>query len=100
MIREINPTYDEVLVIDPEEYKKYYYTLYAKRFDIQIDDVDILEDDCMIAYSNESQEEIVKHRNKLIEDGYYKPTELYVRVIPNFCYRQPKKNKYAEINKI
>ena len=83
----MNPTYDECLVIDIEKKVPMYYTLYAKRRDIKVNDVTLAEDDCLIAYSDFSKEEIVAHRSKLINGGYYKPIELYMRVLPNFSYK-------------
>jgi len=93
MIQEMNPTYDEVLMIDTDDNKKQYFTLYARRKNIVMDSLEIIEDDCMVAYSDKSNEEIILHRSKLIKSGYYKPHELYVRIIPNLTYRKPPRNK-------
>lgn len=90
MITEINPNYDDVLVIDTDDNAKRYYVLIANRKDVNVDNDMVLEDDCMIAYSNSSMDEIVNHRNKLIKSGYYKPTEVYIRELPNYRYRKPK----------
>ena len=86
----MNPNYAECLILDIKSNIKKYYTLYAKRKNLPVQESDeiIDEDDCLIAYSDKSQKEIVDHRNSLVKAGYYKPTELYVRVIPNFMYNK------------
>lgn len=83
MIEEINPNYDDYLFVDFDERKATYYLLFAKRRDIYIDEKLIVEDDCLIAYSDKSKEELAAHRSKLITSGYYKPTDLYIRPIKN-----------------
>ena len=86
----MNPVYDECLVLNIKSTIKNYYTLYARRKNLKQYNSENgpSEDDCLIAYSDKSQAEIVDHRNKLVKSGYYKPTELYIRVVPNFLYNK------------
>lgn len=90
MIFEINPNYDEVIILDIDNNVPVYFALFALRRNITISDIDVLEDDCMIAYSNTSMDEIINHRCKLVNDGYHKATELYIRKVPNYTYKKPK----------
>jgi hypothetical protein len=87
----MNPNYDECLILDVKSNVKQYFTLYANRKNLQSSansEELIKEDDCLIAYSDKSQKEIVDHRNKLVSSGYYRPTELYIRIIPNFLFNK------------
>lgn len=84
----MNPIYDDALVLNLDKNISMYYTLYAKRRNVSVNDVILDEDDCLIAYSDVSKDEIVQHRSKLIAGGYYKPIELYLRNIPNFNYKR------------
>jgi len=90
MIFEINPVYDDVLVLDAEDHIRVYYALFANRKNVTVDNTDVLEDDCLIAYSNDSLEEIANHRSNLVKKGYYKSVEMYIRNIPNFNFKKPK----------
>jgi hypothetical protein len=91
MIFEINPIYDDVLVLDTEKHINTYYALFANRKNVIVDNTEVDEDDCLIAYSNESMEEIANHRSELVKKGYYKSIEMYIRRIPNFNFKKPKK---------
>ena len=84
----MNPSHDECLILDIKNDVKYYYTLYAKRKNLKAGESEIKEDDCLVAYSDVSEAEIVAHRDKLIMGGYYKSFVLYTRNIPNFLYNK------------
>jgi hypothetical protein len=90
MIYDMQPSYHFgiVLPVPFDNDKKYYYTLYAKRRNVIVDDQEVVEDDCMIAFSDGPKHEIINYRNKLIHDGIYRPLDLYVQKVFNSNYKR------------
>ena len=91
MLERINPMYTEFLIINFDNKTPNFYTLYHIQRNIPTgigNDEIVPEDNCLIAYSDK-EKEVISYRNELIKDGYYKPTELYTKTIPNLkCYRK------------
>jgi len=89
MIYDIQPSYSFgiILPIPFNNNKKYYYTLYARRRNVIVDEQEVIEDNCMIAYSDTSKQEVLNYRNKLIHDGIYRALDLYIQRVYNSNYK-------------